>query len=97
MASFLLTRFEPVALRILVDGNPPAETVHLEGRLSRDLLPELERVLAGRDESCLRIDVAHLTSADADGTAVLKRLLARGVAIQGASPYLRLLLGESEA
>jgi ABC-type transporter Mla MlaB component len=84
-----------VALRILVDGNPPAETVRLEGRLSRDLLPELERALAGRDESRLRIDVTHLTSADNDGTAALQRLLAQGAEIRGASPYLRLLLGES--
>jgi len=84
-----------VALRILVDGTPPAQTVRLEGRLSRELLPELERALAGRGDPLPRVDLTHLTSADPEGVAALRILRTRGAEIRGASPYLRLLLGES--
>jgi ABC-type transporter Mla MlaB component len=83
-----------VTLRIGCDDDLSSGAVRLAGRLTREELPELERVIAERRRP-LRIDVKHLTSADGDGLAVLKRLREEGAVLEGASPYLRLALGES--
>ncbi len=63
----------------------------VDGRLGADVVAELERVVAERSGPvCL--DLAGLRSADEAGLGVLRALLARGVAVTGASPYFRLLL-----
>ena len=64
----------------------------VDGRLGADVVAELERVVAERSGPvCL--DLAGLRSADEAGLGALRALLARGVAVIGASPYFRLLLG----
>lgn len=85
-----------MTLRIGHDEKQPGAAVRLEGRLSSAELPELQRVIAGaRGSRLLRIDVKQLMSADAEGLAVLKRLRDDGAVLEGASPYLRLALGET--
>ena len=64
----------------------------VDGRLDREVVPELERVVAELSGPvCLGL--AGLKSADEAGLGLLRALLARGVAVTGASPYFRLLLG----
>jgi len=63
----------------------------VDGRLDAEVVAELERVVAELSGSvCL--DLAGLRSADEAGLGVLRALLARGVAVTGASRYFRLLL-----
>lgn len=83
-----------MTLRIGSDDASPGDRVRLVGRLTREELPELERVVAFARRP-LRIDVADLMSADTDGLAALKRLREAGAVLEGASPYLRLALGET--
>jgi len=67
----------------------------VDGRLSAEVVAELERVVAELSGPvCL--DLAGLRSADEAGLGALRALLARGVAATGASPYFRLLLGLKE-
>jgi ABC-type transporter Mla MlaB component len=83
-----------VTLRIGCEDDSPGGGVRLVGRLTREELPELDRV-AALARRPLRIDVTHLMSADADGLAALKRLREEGAVLEGASPYLRLALGDA--
>jgi STAS domain-containing protein len=63
----------------------------VDGRLDAEVVAELERVVAELSgPMCL--DLAGLRSADEAGLGALRALLARGVAVTGASPYFRLLL-----
>ena len=67
----------------------------VDGRLEADVVAELERVVAERSGPvCL--DLAGLRAADEAGLEALQSLRARGVAVIGASPYFRLLLGLEE-
>jgi hypothetical protein len=67
----------------------------VDGRLDVDVVAELERVVAGLSGPvCL--DLGGLRSADEVGLGALRALLAQGVAVTGASPYFRLLLGLEE-
>lgn len=84
-----------MTLRIGRDDEPPGGGVRLVGRLTAEELPELERVIVALGHRPLRIDVTDLMSADTDGLAVLKRLREEGAVLEGASPYLRLALGET--
>jgi anti-anti-sigma regulatory factor len=69
--------------------------VTVDGCLDADVLAELERVVADRSGPvCL--ELAGLRSVDEAGLGVLRALIARGVAVTGASPYFRLLLGLEE-
>jgi hypothetical protein len=64
----------------------------VDGRLDAEVVAELERVVAELSgPMCL--DLAGLRSADEAGLGALRALLARGVAVTGASPYFSLLLG----
>jgi len=63
----------------------------VDGRLSADVVAELERVVANLSGPvCL--ELAGLRSVDETGLGALRALLARGVVVTGASQYFRLLL-----
>jgi hypothetical protein len=63
----------------------------VDGRLSADVVAELERVVATLSGPvCL--ELAGLRSVDEAGLGGLRALLARGVVVTGASQYFRLLL-----
>ena len=65
--------------------------VELHGWLSEGVLAELESLCAS--VTCpLRLDLANLAGADETGLIALRRLAAAGARLQGASPYIRLLL-----
>lgn len=69
------------------DGHP---TLHLEGRLGADEVPELER---SAEDEVRAIDLTHLVSFDEEGLAVLRRLRDRGIALRNPSRYLAMRLG----
>ena len=66
--------------------------VRVEGWLDADGAAELEGAVAGL-AGRVSVELSGLRSADEAGLSSLRRLRAGGVALTGASPYLRLLLG----
>lgn len=66
----------------------------MDGRLDAEGVPELERVTSDQS-AALHLDLSGLRLADAEGVAALLRLQKTGAVIQGASPYLKLLLEET--
>jgi hypothetical protein len=83
-----------MTLRIDVRAGSGAGTISLHGWLSVAEVGELERAV---DEAGLplRVDLAQLAGADAEGRRCLCRLERRGVGLTGASPYIGLLLARS--
>jgi len=81
-------------LRIVVSSESSRTIIKVDGRLDAEGVPELEKVT--RDGSAtLCLDLSGLRLADAEGVAALLRLQKAGAMIQGASPYLKLLLEEA--
>ena len=65
--------------------------VELHGWLSREVLGELVS-LCDSVGVPLRMDLSQLAGTDDAGLAVLQSCIAGGARIEGASPYIRLLL-----
>jgi len=83
-----------MTLRIdLLAGKGPA-TIALHGWLSAAEVAEFERTVAEAGLP-LRIDLAQLAGADAEGRRCLCRQERRGASLTGASPYIGLLLERS--
>jgi len=83
-----------MTLRIdLLAGKGPA-TIALHGWLSAAEVAEFERTVAEAGLP-LRIDLAQLAGADAEGRRCLWRQERRGASLTGASPYIGLLLERS--
>lgn len=80
-----------VTLRISTRRDGSREVVTVDGRLDADAVVELERMVAELSPP-LCLDLVGLKSVDEVGLGVLRALLAHGVAVTGASPYVRLLL-----
>jgi len=84
-----------MTLRISTRRDGGREVVTVDGGLNAVVVAELERVVAELSGPvCL--DLAGLRSADEAGLGALRALRAHGVAVIGASPYFRLLLGLEE-
>ncbi len=81
-------------IRITHTTEPGRTVFRIDGRLTSDELPVLERKCreVGRPHV---LDLSDLVSADAAGSEKLREFASRGVEIRGASPYLKLLLDES--
>jgi len=79
--------WEGVVLRITLEASDHGSTVGLAGRLAGEFVGEAERVclLAGAP---LLIDATNLQEADADGLALLGKILAGGGRIENLSRYL---------
>lgn len=73
----------------VIPGSP--FRLRLHGRLAGAGVVECERAClrAGRD---IVLDLSELRSADAAGIVALVQLRAAGATLEGASPYIRLLL-----
>lgn len=85
-----------MTLRIdLLAGTSPA-TIALHGWLSAAEVAEFERTAAEAGLP-LRIDLAQLAGADAEGRRSLCRQERRGACLIGASPYIGMLLERSAA
>jgi anti-anti-sigma regulatory factor len=81
-------------LRIVVSSEGLKTLVTVDGRLDAEGVPELERVTHDQG-AALCLDLSGLRLADSEGIAALLRLQKTGAVIQGASPYLKLLLEEA--
>jgi hypothetical protein len=81
-----------MSLYISASSDSGISIVRLEGWLEGEAVAELERVVSG-DSGPLRLDLSELRSADTAGVAALRALRAAGASIVGASPYIKLLLG----
>jgi hypothetical protein len=89
-----IARFTTMQLRIVVSLEGSRRVVKVEGRLDAEGVPELENVT--RDVcAALCLDLSDLRLTDGEGIAALLRLQKAGAVIQGASPYLKLLLQEA--
>lgn len=72
-------------------GKNSESALVLDGWLSGPEVDEFEAVATSLPLP-LRIDLAHVTGADAAGVAALQTQLTRGAALANASPYIELLL-----
>ena len=79
-----------MSVRITCSACAEGTLVRIEGRLAADGVGELERAMADLTEP--RVELSALLSADEVGLAALRALQARGVPVQGASPYIALLM-----
>ncbi len=80
----------PLRIVTRVEKDSPKALV-LDGWLSGPEVEEFETVAASLPMP-LRIDLAHVTGADAAGVAALQAQRARGAMLTNASPYIELLL-----
>jgi hypothetical protein len=80
-----------MTLRLMLQMEKAGAALALHGWLSGAEVAEFER-LAATVELPLRIDLAHLVSADAAGLAALRAQTARGACLDNVSPYIALLL-----
>jgi len=77
-----------VTLRISIRDAPSGRIILVEGRLTREEVPELEGVLgAGRTPD--RLDLSNLRSTDEYGLAALRHLRAAGVEMIGTPATLK--------
>ena len=83
-------------LRISLSRTGSSSVVKVDGALTREGLPELERVVSPC-EGALRLDLSELRSLDADGLAAIQSLRGGGAEIVGVSPYIALLIGLTPA
>jgi anti-anti-sigma regulatory factor len=68
--------------------------VRVEGRLEGEWVPELDEVCRAAHRP-LRLQLEALLNVDSVGLGLLRALAASGATLDGASPYIRLLI-ESE-
>ena len=78
-------------LRIIVQENADGSLVRLSGRLADEFVAEAERVCFSAVAPLL-IDTTELQDADADGLALLAKLIKGGARVEGLSGYLTMRL-----
>jgi hypothetical protein len=69
--------------------------VELHGWLSEEVLGEFEN-LCGPPEGPLVLDLSNLAGVGEAGLCALRRRAAKGARLEGASPYIRLLLESAD-
>ncbi|UCG88317.1 MAG: hypothetical protein JSW71_07170 [Gemmatimonadota bacterium] len=74
-------------LRIIVKENDDGSEVRLSGRLAGEYVAEAKQVCFSAAEPLL-IDATELQDADADGFALLAKLIDGGARVEGLSGYL---------
>lgn len=78
-------------IRINRSDRADGVVVELHGWLSREVLTELMSLCDSVGDP-LRFDLSQLAGTDEAGLAALQSRIAAGARIEGASPYIRLLL-----
>jgi anti-anti-sigma regulatory factor len=68
--------------------------VHVAGRLSGDAVAELRKA-CDRIEGAFVLDLSNLRFADPVGIGAIRKLRGKGAQIQGASPFIQLLLDDA--
>ena len=74
-------------LRIAIETNDSGSVVRLVGRLAGEFVGEAKRVCLSAEPPLL-IDATELQDADADGLALLVKILEGGARVEGLSKYL---------
>lgn len=85
-----------MTIRISVTESAQVRHIRLDGRLDHEAVGELEQVIVGAP-SAVCLELENLSSADAAGLTVLRRLWKAGVEMRGVRPHLawRIELDES--
>jgi hypothetical protein len=78
-------------VRITSRRNGGGTVIQVDGHLRGQGIDELERVVADLGGP-VRLDLAGLRSASESGLAALRSFRAKGLVLEGASPYIALLL-----
>jgi ABC-type transporter Mla MlaB component len=78
-------------LRIIVQKNDDGSLVRLSGRLADEFVAETKRACFSA-VAPLQIDATELQDADADGLALLAKLIEGGARVEGLSGYLTVRL-----
>ena len=76
-------------LHIAIETDDSGSVVRLAGRLAGEFVGEAKRVCLSA-EAPLLIDATELKDADADGLALLVKILEGGARVEGLSGYLAL-------
>ncbi len=77
--------------RIDTEHEDDRTTLKVSGTLSGPAVDELDRICRLVDGP-LRVDLGELMTVDGFGVAFLRHLAGNGARLEGASPYVRLLL-----
>ena len=80
-------------LRIFVAESPQGRSIRVEGRLSREGVAELQRVVAD-GHGATGVDLTNLMSMDSEGRDALRWLRASGLDLVGMPPALAWRLEE---
>lgn len=80
-----------MTIRITTTTDDLRTVLKIDGRLNAEDIEELSRAHRSVEGSAA-LDLSELQSADRDGVARLRELVALGTEIRGASPYIELLL-----
>jgi hypothetical protein len=80
-----------LSIRVNRRETPQGVIVELHGRLSHEVLGEFGG-LCDAIRAPFSLDLSGLATADEAGLRALRAWLAAGVRVEGASPYIRLLL-----
>ncbi len=80
-----------MAIRITMEVDDRQTVLKVDGRLKAADVEELARAYQSV-QGATALDLSELQSADQNGVAILRELLALGVGLRKASPYIELLL-----
>ena len=84
-----------MTLKITPTGPCPSAVLTLDGRLTGDEVAELRRAVDEVGGKVI-LDLTGLQFADRPGVSALRMLKAEGATFTGASPYIALLIGDTE-
>ena len=80
-----------MGIRIDCHLNGPEAVISIAGRLCGTAVKQLEQALAQVEEPRV-IDLSNLFFADGDGIDAIRAIIDEGAQVQGASPFIALLL-----
>lgn len=78
-------------IRIVTEQGESGWSVHVQGHLRGDDIPVLEETCR-KMGTILKVNLEELRGLDEAGIAALRRLVAGGTTVVGASPYIRMRL-----
>jgi anti-anti-sigma regulatory factor len=84
-----------VTLKITQTRPGPPPVLTLDGRLTGDEVAELRRIVDDVGGKVV-LDLSGLQFADRPGVGALRELKAQGTKFTGASPYIDLLVGDTQ-